>query len=171
MIYFDYGDSMNITNNIDIEKGLTDKEIKERIEAKKTNKNSIVPTKTIGEIIKNNLDILIGVDNSKQLDNIVLKNYFYKYTTTSLITSSKKIVCCQEITNIKNLYNSILLPFLIKDKFHDNLLEENNSYNIKVMIYVTLNRCRDNLIILCPSSKRNLIEKTLENITNVCYVE
>lgn len=63
MIYFDYGDSMNITNNIDIEKGLTDKEIKERIEAKKTNKNSIVPTKTIGEIIKNNLFTLFNLLN------------------------------------------------------------------------------------------------------------
>ena len=55
----------------------------------------------------------------------------------------------------------------IKDLYHEDTLLNNNINNTKITLYKALSRCRSNLIILCPISKKNYIKKMLKNIKNI----
>ena len=67
------------------------------------------------------------------------------------------------------MYDSIILPFLIKDSYHEDTLLNNNINNTKIILYKTLSKCRSNLIILCPISKKKDIKRMLKDIKNIKF--
>ena len=81
------------------------------------------------------------------------------------------IIYYEEFTKIKGLCNNILFPFLIKDKFHDGLLDKRNFFDIKEVIYIASNRCKNALIVLCPLSKKSEVERLFKNMENVEFYD
>ena len=72
-----------------------------------------------------------------------------------------------KILKIRKSYDRIILPFLVKDSYHENLLVNDDDDLIKYMIFSSLSKCKDELIILCPSSKRKKFLKNLRKLNNV----
>ena len=121
-------------------------------------------SKLCQEIINQNKKALIAIDNKKQIDNLILKNSFSKYEKNKLIDSNKNIVSYEEISNIKTITSTIIIPFLIKDKYHENIPFNDEEIEKFSTIYHVLSKCRDKLIIICPKSKKQNLKKNLKNI-------
>ena len=47
---------------------------------------------------------------------------------------------------------------------HEDIFNDNYQYKLKVMLYVALNKCRRELILLCPSSKRDEVDVILNKV-------
>ena len=116
--------------------------------------------KALNEYPNNSLFAFNNLNDSK----VLIGNFFTKTNKNMLLSNNNIKIKVEEILKIHQIYDTIVLPYLIKDNYHDELFNEDYQYNIKVMIYVALSKCRHNLIILCPSSKTkelgNLLEKT-----------
>lgn len=124
---------------------------------------------TCAKILENNTrSTLLAFKQLKDINILISNNKFTKLDKNTLLTNNKDKILTEEILKISKLYNTIILPYLIVDSYHDSFLKEDYQYNIKVMLYVALNKCRDNLIILCPSSKKQQLEKLLGNLKKQC---
>lgn len=119
------------------------------------------------KIINNNKKIIIGIDKKKQIDNLVLKNYFSKHSPNKLITSNNDIIEYEEISKLKPKYNTILLPFLMCDSSTNFSVIQNEIKDIKIKIYTILNKCQKELIILCPKTKEEILKKSFKNVKNI----
>lgn len=178
----------NAFNNLDELEQLTEKFQKEQLKEieksgeflnKKINiylyddNNRLLINKSISklclEIIKTNKKSIIVVNNKKQIDNLILKNYFSKHSPIELIDTNNNIIEYKEIKNLKNKHNTIILPFLINDSYHDSPIIKNEFEDIKINIYTILNKCQNNLIILCPKSKEETLKKNLKKIKNIKF--
>jgi len=69
-----------------------------------------------------------------------------------------------EIFKIDKLYDNIILPYLVKDSYHDELFLNDYWYNFKVLLYVALNKCKKKLVVLCPNSKREEIDNVISKL-------
>ena len=96
---------------------------------------------------------LIGFNNMKEINIVLSSNKFVRVNENSLISNNGKKVSVSNILKIDKMYDNIILPYIIKDNFHDELFELEYKYNIKLMIYASICKCKNNLVILVPSSK------------------
>ena len=99
------------------------------------------------------MNLLIGDDRFSKLD----KN--------TLVTRKKRAICCYEYLNMKIHSDLVLLPFLIADPYHEDIIRKNEYYHLKVMIYATLHKCRHKMILLCPNSRRQELKKIFGGIS------
>ena len=118
-------------------------------------------------IINNCNNCLISLKNIKDANILIGNNNFTKLDKNTLLTNNKTKIKIEEILKIDKIYDTIILPYLIKDNYHDEIFITDYLYNIKVMIYVALNKCRHNLVILCPSSQKQEITNLLGKITKL----
>lgn len=123
------------------------------------------------EFVRKDSDVLIGLDSISNINNLVYKNYFVKVDRKKLLVNDKKIIDCEEILKIRKSYDKIVLPFLIIDSYHEDLLKKQRDYVIKLMVYTSLNKCRNELILLCPMKKEYEVIKILKNIKNVSVLK
>jgi hypothetical protein len=130
--------------------------------------NRVYVYRNIGEccsnILVNKENTLLAFRNLKDINILIGSNKFTKLDKDTLLTKDKEKIKVGEILKIDKLYNTIILPYLIKDDYHDELFKDDYQYNIKVMLYVALSKCRDNLIILCPSSRSIELNMILGNL-------
>lgn len=137
--------------------------------------NRLLTTKNIAktcyEVVRKNNDILIGVNSVNNINTLVYKDSFTKYASKKLIINNSKIIDCEEILKIRKNYERIILPFLILDTYHEDLTINNNNYNIKLMIYTSLSKCREELIILVPKTKKKEVLKILKKVKNISIFE
>lgn len=116
------------------------------------------------DIINEYNNILIGLKSIKDINILIGNNNFSKLDKNTIITKNNKKIRVEEILKIDKLYDTIILPYIIKDSYHDELNISDYYYNIKVFIYVALSKCKNNLILLCPKTKRKELDKILNNI-------
>lgn len=109
---------------------------------------------------------LIGLREMKDINILVNKDNFIKQDKNTLISKNKTKIKVEEIKKITKPYNTIILPYLILDSYHDTLFTDDYQYNIKLMIYIAINKCKNNIIILCPTSKKTSLLNLLEKINN-----
>ena len=57
------------------------------------------------------------------------------------------------------------------DSYREDLIDNDDSYKFKLIIYTSLSKCKSELILLCPSSKKKYIVKLLKRINNVSIYE
>ena len=111
------------------------------------------------DITKNYDNLLIGLNSIKDINILITNNKFSKLNKNTITTNNKNIEV-EEVLKIDKLYDTIILPYTIKDNYHDN----NYQYNIKLLIYIALTKCKKRLILLCPKSRRSELDKLLGNI-------
>lgn len=111
--------------------------------------------------LKTTKDSVIALSNLSDI-NILIGNNFSKLDNNTIIDLKNNKVKVEEILNLNKTYNTIVLPYLIKDTYHDDLILDNYLYNIKLMIYITLTKCKNKLILLCPTSKIKEFNKLLD---------
>lgn len=112
------------------------------------------------DILKEYDESIIALRDLKDVSIFNSNKKFSKLDKNTLIVENNTINV-DEILKIDKIYNNIILPYLIKDNYHNELFKKDYQYNIKVMLYVALNKCRHNLIILIPSSKIEELNKLL----------
>jgi len=123
------------------------------------------------EVIRKNKDILIGVNSINNINSLVYKDYLVKIGKNRLVVNDKKVVNCEEVLKIRKSYDKIILPFLIIDSYHEDLTVSDDDYFIKFMIYISLSKCKSELILLCPCSKKNRIMKLFKKVKNIFVFE
>lgn len=112
----------------------------------------------------NNKDTIIGLMELKDINILVSEDNFVKIDKGTLGYNNKKNISFVEILKMNKIYDTILLPFLIKDSYHEPLFVDAYLYNIKVMLYIALSKCRSKVIILCPTSKKKKLLNLLSKI-------
>lgn len=155
-------ENLNIINNYIKE---TKKEI-ELIEYNDDNRLHIYKNiaQSCHDFIKNNSkNTLVALNKPSDINILIDHNYFTKLNKKTLSTGKIKIEV-EEILKINNTYDNILIPYLIKDDYHEDLLNNNYRYNLKLMLYVTLTKCRKKIIILYPKSKKQLTKELISKL-------
>lgn len=110
---------------------------------------------------------LIAVEHLKDINHLIGEEYFSKIDKKTLLTKDKFKVHYEEITKIEKIQDCILFPFLIPDYYHEDLLKGKSYYHIKLMLYISLNKCRKKVIILCPQSRIQELSNILGNLKKV----
>lgn len=118
-------------------------------------------------ISKENKKILIGLTSIKDINILLNNKYFTKIDKNTISSNNKNKITCMEISKIDKNYDSILLPYLITDNYHENLLIKNNYYHIKLKLFIALNKSRNKLILLCPKSRKKELSTILRNLKNI----
>ena len=86
-----------------------------------------------------------------------------KISDNKLSVDGEREVICEDILNIKNGYEKIVLPNLI-EYYYEDKVDIYREYRLKLMIYITLNKCKKELILLVPSSYEKEIKKVIKKI-------
>ena len=123
------------------------------------------------DVVRKSSDILIGVNSISNINSLVYKDYFVKIDRKRLSVNNKKNIDCEEILKIRKNYDKILLPFLIVDSYHEDFIQKQSNYIIKLMIYTSLSKCKNELILLCPNIKKKEILNILKKVKNVYIFE
>lgn len=95
---------------------------------------------------------LIGLSNFSDINILVDGCNFNKIDKNTLSILGKDSILVEEILKIDKCYDNIILPYIIKDCYHESLFFS-DVYNVKIMLYRAFSKCRDSLIILWPSSR------------------
>lgn len=132
-------------------------------------KNRLRVYNNISECCKKILDdndksVSFAFEQLKDINILIGSSLFFKKTKNMLSTNDKKVVLCEEILKISKLYNIIVLPYLIIDDYHEDFLRKDVDYYIKLMLYVSLSKCRDKVILLCPKSRKQEVLILLKKI-------
>ena len=77
---------------------------------------------------------------------------FNRLDKKTLSVLDKDSVLVEEVLKIDKCYDNIILPYIVKDCYHESLFIS-DIYNIRIMLYLAFSKCRDSLIILWPSSR------------------
>ena len=116
-------------------------------------------------LTKESKNTIIALNQIKDI-NLLIDDNLIKYSKNTLKLSNNTKIKVEEILKIDKLYDTIILPFIIKDKYHDDLFLKNNHYNTKVTLYIALTKCRSKVIIICPTSKKEELNQLLGNLKN-----
>lgn len=130
-----------------------------------------ISTTCISIINKETKKPLIAITNIKDINILLSNKDFTKIDKTTLSTKNKDIINCKEISKIDKNQDSILLPYLITDNYHENQLIQNNYYQIKLMLFIALNKSRNKIILLCPKSRKKELNKILKKLKNITISE
>lgn len=115
------------------------------------------------EVVRKNKNILIGLNNKSDIDELVYKNYLVKIGNNKLSIDGEREVVCEDILNIKNGYEKIVLPNLV-EYYYEDKVDIYREYRLKLMIYITLSKCKKELILLVPSSYEKEVKKVIKKI-------
>ena len=115
------------------------------------------------EVVRKNKNILIGLNNGSDINDLVYKNYLVKIGNNKLSIDGEREVVCEDILNIKNSYEKIILPLLVENYYEDKI-DIYRDYRFKLMIYITLSKCKKELILLVPSSYEKEVKKIIKKI-------
>ena len=113
------------------------------------------------DIIDKYDNVLIGLNSIKDI-NILDSNIKFSKLNWNTIITNKTNVKVAEILKIDKKYDTIVLPYIIKDSCY----EYNYKYNIKLLIYMALTKCKKRLILLCPKSRRAELDSLLDKNKN-----
>lgn len=119
----------------------------------------------------NNKNILLGFTNLGDMKLLISSGLFSKFDKNTLFIQSREKIPCEEILKISKLYDMIMIPYLIKDSYHDDFLRMDYDYHIKVMLYIALSKCRKKLILLCPESKKYELRDILKSLNKKVITE
>lgn len=108
--------------------------------------------------------VLIAFNDLKNINILIGNNNFVKKDKKTLLFKNKNNIEVEEVLKINKIYDTIVLPYLIRDYYHDNLFKDDYQYSVKVMLYVALSKCRNRLVLLCPSSKKAELDQLLGNL-------
>ena len=97
-------------------------------------------------------DTLIGLANLSDVNVLVDGCNFNRLDKKTLSVLDKDSVLVEEVLKIDKCYDNIILPYIVKDCYHESLFIS-DIYNIRIMLYLAFSKCRDSLIILWPSSR------------------
>lgn len=120
--------------------------------------------------VPNEEKILLAFRSLRDLPKVLEKPFFSKVDRKTVITKDKRKVDCAEIFSISKNYDTIFLPYLIMDRYHDEFFLRDYLCIVKLMLYVVLHRCRKGIFILCPVSKREEIYGLLSCFQNVSFL-
>lgn len=134
-------------------------------------KNMSVVCHDILREIPNQKQVLIGLLKSKDINHMIESTYFKKEDKSHIVTRNKRVVSYGEIFNQNKNYDTILLPYFIMDRFHENLFQKDEFLNIKLVLSVALSTSKDGIFILCPSSRKEELKHILEKLKNVFIYE
>ena len=124
------------------------------------------------EILKDNKkNVMFGFTNLKDMKLLISSKKFSKCDKNTLFDCEKRNYPCEEILNISRVYDTIILPYLIKDYYHEDFLRNDDYYYIKVMLYVALSKCREKLVVLCPESRKQELTNILKRLGKKMVVE
>ena len=117
-------------------------------------------------------DLLIAVDNAKEINNLLLDNNFTKVDKNTIVTNTQEPIHYEEILSLEKPYSHILLPYLIPDKYHEDPFIKNRYYQIKLKLYLAITNCKNSIYLLCPSSKLPDLMNLLDNLqSKVTYLK
>ena len=110
-----------------------------------------------------NRDISFLFLDKGEIKKLVGYDCFYKSGTYQLESDIGKFNCYSLYTYKKS--DLVLLPFLIKDQYHMNMLSVNDVYQVKVGIYLAMDKCKDGVYIMCPYSRRSDYMKVFDGLS------
>ena len=122
------------------------------------------------ELVRKYENILIGINKDDNINSLIYKNNFGKIDKKSLCINDK-VVLCEELLSLRKNYDKIILPFLIKDNYHENLTDIINSNLIRLIIYFGISKCKSELILLVPKKRKKEVMKLIKKIKNVDLFE
>ena len=122
-------------------------------------------------IRKEKQKLLVGLTSMKDMNILLSNKDFTKIDKNSIATNNKTIINCMEISKITKNQDRILLPYLITDNYHENLLIKNDYYQIKLMLFIAINKVRKKVILLCPKSRKKELSSILKNLKNIKIYE
>ena len=121
--------------------------------------------------LKNNKgNCVMAFRDYRDINILVGSDRFVKVDKNTLLFDNKKEIGVMEIFGLDKGYDTIVLPYLIRDSYHDDLFRDSYLYRVKVMLYVALNKCRHKLVLLCPRSKMGEVSDLLLNFKLVSKV-
>lgn len=110
------------------------------------------------------------VGKREEIKNLLFNGYLYRNSAYQVKYKDKVISCCDNYKT-KYKYSCVILPFLIQDRYHVNMLEKRDSYYIKMGFVTALDRVRDSMYLLCPLSKSKEIRSMFYEFNCVKYVD
>ena len=110
--------------------------------------------------------ILFGFDDLKDI-KVLLSYRIYERVDRNTFRGEQGVFHCSLISSIDSNYSVIVLPYVIRDSYHE---EVDEFYKLRISIYMALCHCKEKLYLLCPSSKRGKVEELFEGVKRVSYV-
>lgn len=129
---------------------------------------SVCCDKLLENATKNTMLAFIDLKDMKLL---ISSRLFSKCDKNTLFTQNREKILCEEVLKISKLYDTIILPYLITDYYHEDFLKTDYDYYIKVMLYVALSKCRQKVVLLCPRSRKQELKKILKNLKKQVITE
>ena len=114
--------------------------------------------------------VLFSFQNRDDVKLLLTEEYFSKNDRKSL-KSDYGIISCEELTHLSKNYDVIVLPYLIKDSYHQNLFLKDDFYQVKVELFVALSKCKNKVYLLCPLSKKDKYLPLFEKLPNVTVMD
>ena len=111
-------------------------------------------------------EICFGFLSKSDMRVMFSGGYFIK-KSQDILESHYGSYCCVSISNITQKHDIIILPNLISNSYHYRLEKINEVYQVKLGLFMVLDKCRYGVYLLCPSSKRDEYLKVFEGISNV----
>ena len=115
-------------------------------------------------------DMAFFIENREEIKNILVKGYFSKVSNYE-VSCVDKVIPCSHIYLDKDKYSYLIIPFLVKDQYHDDMNDVDNIYKIKIGFAMALERAREGIYLLVPNSKRELIYKIFNKLDYVKYID
>lgn len=113
------------------------------------------------------LDLLIALNHPKEINLLISNSTYSKLNKNILITQEQKEICYEKLLTISKNYDYILLPYLIPDRYHQDILQKETTSPIKGMVYIALTRSKKGIDLLCPISRKSEILHVLEGLKNI----
>lgn len=98
--------------------------------------------------------------------NELTKNSLFSKSGKETITNDKDQYHCYLISNLEKKANTIILPLLIKSNNQENLFYHTNLHETKMILFSSITKCREKIILLSPISKKEETEKLLKTFQN-----
>ena len=132
-------------------------------------KSSIYLIENIYDIISRNHDKKFSFcfQNIREMKKCLKEDYFVK-VGHNVIQSQYGNICCYDILHVDKKCDNIVLPFIIRDMFHQGIIEKDEVYQVKSSLFMVLSKCREGVYLMCPLSRKN---RYLEVFGGFPYVE
>ena len=109
------------------------------------------------------------IGKREEIKNLLFNGSLYRNSTYQ-VKYKDKVIDVIENYKTKYKYSCVILPFLVQDRYHVNMLEKKDSFYIKMGFVTALDRARDSMYLLCPLSKSKEIHSMFHEFSCVKYV-
>ena len=115
-------------------------------------------------------NLLLGFQRDSDVHFLLRDDIFVKINK-SVLKSDLGNVDYKDITKIKDYYDVIILPYLIKDIYHRDMFCLDDMSYIKMLIYMAFSYCKDSLYLLCPISRKDEYSDLFDKLMGVLSYE